>query len=102
MRRREFIAYIGGATAWPLAGHAQNPERGRHVGVLESLASDDPESQRRIGAFEKGLQESGWTAGRNLRIEYRWTSGDSENIRKYAAELIARARPRASNERKQS
>jgi len=90
MTRREFITLLGGAAAaWPLAARAQQPERMRRIGVLLTTAADDPESLVRIGAFLQGLQELGWTDARNMRIEYRWGSGNTERIRKYAAELVA-------------
>ena len=89
MRRREFIALLGGAGAWPLMARAQQPERLRRIGVLMTVAADDPESQRRMTAFVQGLQELGWTDGRNVRIEYRWTLGDADRIRKYVTELVA-------------
>jgi putative tryptophan/tyrosine transport system substrate-binding protein len=92
MRRREFITLLGGAAAaWPLAAHAQQGERIRRIGVLHSLASDDPEGQARLTAFVQGLQELGWTDGRNVRIDYRWAAGDAERARRYAAELVALA-----------
>jgi putative tryptophan/tyrosine transport system substrate-binding protein len=90
MRRREFTKLVGGAAAaWP--AHAQQTDRVRRIGVLFSLAATDPESQQRKTVFEQGLQELGWTDGRNVRIEYRWGAGDAANVRKYAAELIALA-----------
>jgi putative ABC transport system substrate-binding protein len=90
MRRREFITLLGGAAAaWPISARAQQTDRVRRIGVLFSLAATDPESQTRKTAFEQGLQELGWTDGRNVRIEYRWGAGDAANVRKYAAELIA-------------
>ena len=92
MRRREFITVLGGAAvAWPLVARAQQGERMRRVGVLMSTAKDDPEGQGRIAAFVRGLQQLGWTDGRNVQIEQRWGSGDAEHIRKYAAELVALA-----------
>jgi putative tryptophan/tyrosine transport system substrate-binding protein len=91
MQRREFITLLGGAAAWPLAARAQQRERMRRIGVLMSIASDDPESQARLTAFAQGLQELGWTIGRNLQIEYRWVAGDTERARRYAAELVALA-----------
>ena len=72
MKRREFITLLGGAAAWPLAARAQQAERMRRIGVLMSFAASDPESQLRLAAFEKGLQDLGWVEGRNLRTEYRW------------------------------
>jgi putative ABC transport system substrate-binding protein len=92
VKRREFLALIGGAAAaWPLAARGQQGERVRRIGVLMSLAADDPESQARHAAFLQGLQEWGWTAGRNVQIDYRFAAGDAERIRKSAAELVALA-----------
>jgi putative tryptophan/tyrosine transport system substrate-binding protein len=92
MTRRKFIALLGGtAVAWPLAARTQQPDRVRRIGVFMSTAADDPESLARVGAFLQGLQEFGWTDGRNARIEYRWGSGDAGRIRKHAAELVALA-----------
>src|SRR5262245_27204664 len=93
MRRRQFITLVGGAAAaWPLAARAQQRERMRRIGVLASnLAADDPEWQVRSNTFVQGLQERGWFDGRNVRIEYRWGLGDSDRLRKYAAELVALA-----------
>jgi putative ABC transport system substrate-binding protein len=90
MRRREFITILGGAVAWPLAVRAQQAERVRRVGVLMSSTADD-EGQARLAAFVQGLQTLGWTDGRNLRIDVRWTGSDSVLIRKYAAELVTLA-----------
>ena len=88
--RRKFLATLGGAAvAWPLAARAQQGERMRRVGVLMSFASDGPEAQPRLLAFAQGLQELGWTVGRNLRIDTRWIAGDIDRARKYAAELVA-------------
>ena len=87
--RREFITLLGGAaTAWPLAVRAQQSERMRRIGVLIAVAADDPQSQRRMTAFVQGLQELGWTDGRNVRIETRWTAGDTDRMRRHAAELV--------------
>ena len=92
MRRREFITLLGGAAAaWPLAARAQQGERMRRIGVLMSLAADDPEGQARIAAFLQALQQLGWTDGRNVRIDTRWAAGDADRIRRYAAELVALA-----------
>jgi len=92
MKRRAFITLLGGAAAWPLAVQAQQARRMRQIGVLSTVAADDPEVQVRMAAFHQGLQEAGWVVGRNLLIEYRWSSaGDAEQARKYAAELIALA-----------
>ena len=92
MRRRQFITLLGGAVvAWPLAARAQQPERMRRVGVLMSLATDDPENQARIAAFLQGLQKLGWTDGRNVQIDTRWAAGNAELVRRYAVELVALA-----------
>jgi ABC-type uncharacterized transport system substrate-binding protein len=89
--RRTFITLLGGAAAsWPLAARAQ-PERMRRVGVLMNLAADDPQGQARLAVFIQGLQEAGWSVGRNVQVDLRWGAGDFERYRKYAAELIALA-----------
>jgi ABC-type uncharacterized transport system substrate-binding protein len=91
MKRREFITLLGGA-AWPLVARAQQPERPRCVGVLVGTTADDPIGQARIAAFQKGLQELGWTLDVNVRIDTRWAGvGDAEHYRRYAAELVALA-----------
>jgi putative tryptophan/tyrosine transport system substrate-binding protein len=78
MQRREFITLLGGAAvAWPRAVRAQQADRMRRVGVLESRAADDPEGKARLAVFAQGLQELGWTDGRNVRIDYRWAAGDA-------------------------
>jgi ABC-type uncharacterized transport system substrate-binding protein len=91
VKRREFITLLGGAAAWPLAARAQQAERMRRIGVLMPFAADDPEGQARIAALLQELQPLGWTVGRNVRIDYRWSAGDAVNMRKYAAELVALA-----------
>ena len=91
IRRREVIAMLGGAAAWPLAARAQQGGRMRRVGVLQNLASDDPAEQARLMAFGQGLQELGWTIGRNVRIENRWSAGDPERIRRNTEEMVALA-----------
>src|SRR4051794_10332184 len=92
MRRREFITLLGGAAvAWPLAARGQQPGRMRRVGVFMSTAEDDTESKARVAAFLQGLQELGWTDGRNMRIDVRWPAGDAERIRRYATEFVALA-----------
>jgi putative ABC transport system substrate-binding protein len=89
--RRELIAALGGAAAWPLAARAQQSERMRRIGVLMSIAADDPEGQSRLAAFQQGLQQLGWIGGRNVEIDTRWGAGGADRIRKYAAELLALA-----------
>ena len=92
MRRRDFISLIGSAAAtWPLAAGAQQPEQVRRIGVMAPYAEDDKDAQVRNAAFLQGLQESGWTEGRNMRIDYRWGTGDAERNRRNAAELVALA-----------
>jgi len=90
VKRREFITLVGGAAAWPLGARAQQGDRMR-IGVFMPLAEDDPVGQARIAAFLQGLQHTGWTDGGNVRIDYRWSAGDDERVRKYAAELVALA-----------
>src|SRR5258708_38771074 len=89
MRRREFITLLGGAAAWPLTVRAQQPGRVRRLGVLMSTAADDAQGQAWSAAFAQGLQQLGWEAGGNIRIDYRWGEGDTERFRKYAPELVA-------------
>jgi putative tryptophan/tyrosine transport system substrate-binding protein len=90
--RRELLAALGGAAAaWPLAARAQQSERMRRIGVLMNLTTDDPEAPARVSAFAQGLGEFGWNVGRNVRIDYRWSSGNAERIRREAAELVALA-----------
>jgi putative ABC transport system substrate-binding protein len=90
--RRKFITGLGGAAvAWPLAARAQQADRMRRIGVLETRAADDPEGQARLALFRQGLQELGWTDGRNVRIDYRWAAADADRSRTYAVELVALA-----------
>jgi ABC-type uncharacterized transport system substrate-binding protein len=90
MKRREFITLLGGAGAWPLVARAQQSERVRRVGVLQTPSESDPQTQTRVEAFEQALRRLGWTIGDNLRIDYRFgAAGDVERIRRYAAELVA-------------
>jgi putative tryptophan/tyrosine transport system substrate-binding protein len=92
MRRREFIAVLGGvAAAWPLAARAQQSDRVRRIGVLLPATADDPDFQARVGAFLQGLQQSGWSIGRNVRIDTRWATANATEIRRHAAELTADA-----------
>jgi putative tryptophan/tyrosine transport system substrate-binding protein len=92
MRRRDFVALLGGgAAAWPLTSLAQAPERMRRIGMLMPLAADDREAPARVAAFQQGLQQLGWTIGRNVQIENRWGAGDPDRIRKHVTELIALA-----------
>ena len=92
MNRRKLVTLLGGAAAaWPLAAQAQQGGRVRRIGVLMGVAADDPEGVRRALAFAQGLQELGWSEGRNVRIDIRWPAGDAERYRKYATELVALA-----------
>jgi len=90
IRRREFVTLLGGAAAaWPLAARAQQAERVRRIGAFISLAAGDAEGRARLTAFVQGLQDLGWNDGRNVRVDTRWSVGDAEGNRSYAAELVA-------------
>jgi putative tryptophan/tyrosine transport system substrate-binding protein len=90
VKRREFIALLGGAAAaWPIAVRAQQTERIRRIGVLSNLSATDAEAQVRTSAFVQALQDLGWSIGRDLQIDYRWSNGDANRLRTHAAELIA-------------
>ncbi|MFL5069211.1 MAG: ABC transporter substrate-binding protein [Xanthobacteraceae bacterium] len=91
MRRRAFIALLGGAAAWPLAVRAQQGERVRRIGVLVNVAPDHPEGKSHLATFQQALQELGWADGRNIRLQTRGAAGVADNYRKHAAELIAAA-----------
>jgi ABC-type uncharacterized transport system substrate-binding protein len=88
MQRRDFITLIGGAAAWPLAARAQQGERMRRIGVLMGIGESDPEAKPRVEALQNGLQELGWTEGRNIHLEYRWTAGDLDLTRLFAKEIV--------------
>src|SRR5262249_54467450 len=90
IERRTFLATLGGAAAWPLAARAQQGERMRRIGLLMGVA-DDREGQARVTALKQGLQELGWTDGRNIQIETRFAGADADRIRAHAAELVALA-----------
>jgi putative tryptophan/tyrosine transport system substrate-binding protein len=87
MQRRAFISLLGGAVVWPVITRAQPSERMRRIGVLMFLTEDDPGSKVRIATFIEGLQQFGWTIGRNVQIDIRWGAADPVRSRKYAAEL---------------
>jgi ABC-type uncharacterized transport system substrate-binding protein len=91
MIRRKFITLLGGAAAaWPLAAPAQQ-QRMRRIGVLNTLTADDAVANARYGAFLQGLQQAGWSIGRNVQVETRWAAGDADRLRTYSAELVALA-----------
>jgi len=81
IHRREFVALMGGAAAWPTAVRAQQGEQMRRVGVLVNLAANDPMGQARVAAFVQGLQAAGWVDGRNVQIDTRWAAADPGNYR---------------------
>ena len=89
MRRRDLIALIGGAAAWPLAAHAQDRDRVRRIGVLQTLAENDPDLRARLEGFRRGLEALGWAEGRNVYTDYRYAAGHAEQFRPLARELIA-------------
>ena len=89
MKRREFITLLGAAAVWPITSRAQQPERKKRIGVLMGV-TNDAEGQGRIAAFKQALQELGWTEGRNVQIEVRWTEGNvADRIRANATELVS-------------
>ena len=88
MRRREFIALLGGVTAWPLDALAQRPSQIRRIGLLMIVPEDDPQSRADRDALESGLRAIGWITGQNVDLQYRWSDGDETLLRKYAAELV--------------
>jgi putative tryptophan/tyrosine transport system substrate-binding protein len=90
MRRRDFITLLGSAAAnWPITASAQPREGMRRIGVLMHLTADDPEGHSRLAAFLQGLQEAGWTVGRNITIDVRWAGADVELMKRFARELVA-------------
>src|ERR1044072_5420695 len=88
MRRREFVAALGSAVLMPLEVHAQQRERVRRIGVLMHLSADDPEGQTRLAAFLQGLQEAGWSVGRNVTVDVRWAAANNEAMNRFANELV--------------
>ena len=90
MKRRAFIATLGGAAAWPVVARGQQTERVRRVGVLMALGADDPESKARVTAFVQGLAQLGWIIGQNVQVDYRWAL-NFDDVHRYVAELVALA-----------
>jgi len=82
---------LGGAAAWPVAARAQQPDRVRRVGVLMTIAEDDPEAQARLSTLRAHLEQLGWTDRHNVQIDTRFGEGDADRIRKSATELVALA-----------
>jgi len=91
MRRRDFILLLGGAAAWPITTHAEQPDRPRRIGVLMTGRESDPGQQARITAFLQGMQQMGWIDRSNIRVDIRWGGGDSAKARANAAELVGLA-----------
>ena len=91
MRRRDFIQAIGGACPGRSSHARSNAKRMRRIGMLMGYSPNDPQVQTRSAAFLQGLQQLGWTVGQNVEIDYRWSAGNMDDTRKYAAELVALA-----------
>src|SRR5262249_51442075 len=89
MRRRDFIKGMIGSTAWPLAARAQSSDQVRRIGVLMQFAKDDPEGISRATALNQGFEQKGWIVGRNVQIDYRWSTNNVEKTRAAATELLA-------------
>jgi putative ABC transport system substrate-binding protein len=89
VRRREFIVLLGSAAGWPLAARAQQGEPSRRVGILLPYFDGDAEGKAVVAAFQRGLQDLGWTEGRNIRFDIRWAGGDPDKARTFAKELVA-------------
>ena len=88
IKRREFIAGLGSAAAWPVVARAQQPDRGQRVGVLMAPDETDPQGKARFSGFTQRLAELGWTEGRNLRMDVRWAGGNVDRMRLFAKELV--------------
>jgi putative ABC transport system substrate-binding protein len=89
MRRREFIALLGGAAAaWPVAARGQQPGQMRRIGVLMGIGDTDPEANPRVEALQGGLKDLGWTEGHNIHLEYRWTAGSLDRTARFAKEIV--------------
>ena len=90
MKRREFITLLGGAAAWPLAARAQQPERMRRIGVMMGFRENDPEGTLWLSGFTRAFQDLGWTDGRNVRMDVRWSASNVEQERRFAKETPIR------------
>jgi putative tryptophan/tyrosine transport system substrate-binding protein len=88
LRRRQFIAFLGGAAAWPLAARAQQGERMRRIGVLMPVTENDADTREDVARLRSELQKLGWTEGRNIQTDYRWAGGDVDRMRMFAKELV--------------
>jgi putative tryptophan/tyrosine transport system substrate-binding protein len=88
IKRREFIAGLGGAAAWPLAARAQQPDRMRRIGVLMPLEENNPEARANLSAFMQGLSDLGWTDGRNVQMDVRWSGDNADRNQVFAKELV--------------
>jgi putative tryptophan/tyrosine transport system substrate-binding protein len=88
MRRRDLIAGLCAAMAWPSAVQAQQVDRMRRIGILHDLDENDPQTKAETSAFVQGLSEFGWTDGRNMRMDVRWGAADVDRIRMFAKELV--------------
>lgn len=89
MKRREFMAVLGGMAAWPLVGAAQRTDPVRRIGILMAYASNDAEAKARVDAFVAELHKLGWSDGRNIQLDYRWSGGETSRIAANAADLVA-------------
>ena len=88
MKRRMFIAGLGSAAGWPVVARAQQSDRARRLGVLTATGENDPEGKARLAAFTQRLAELGWTDGRNIRMDVRWTAGNIDLMRMFAKDLV--------------
>jgi putative tryptophan/tyrosine transport system substrate-binding protein len=88
LRRRAFFAVLGGAATWPLAGHAQQAERMRRLGVLMAYSENDPLARASVGAFTQALERLGWIEGKNIHIDYRFAASDPALLTADAAQLV--------------
>jgi putative tryptophan/tyrosine transport system substrate-binding protein len=88
VKRREFIAGLGSAAAWPVVARAQQPARMQHIGVLMNVIQEDPGGAADVMAFRQGLAELGWIEGRNIDVQFRWPGGDIERVQTFAKELV--------------